>query len=227
MAVFLVCEGPKNGLDNRVLDALVIQYHALGVQIEPAGGSGSLGCVRAYLLNQPRHHSAISVEDRDYYSTQAQAHAGWGNPAANSYTWRRHEIENYLLHARVVLALFDDLRAAGVGWAAPLPATEADVLAMLQAVATPLLENHAAEVLRVELLRYSVAGGNLQFGALRPPAPPGAIVAGQAAWVPALQNEAARLIGACTAALAIQNCRLLRLQFVIISSLLNSRFRDS
>ena len=104
MAVFLVCEGPKNGLDNRVLDALVIQYHALGVQIEPAGGSGSLGCVRAYLLNQPRHHSAISVEDRDYYSTQAQAHAGWGNPAANSYTWRRHEIENYLLHARVVLA---------------------------------------------------------------------------------------------------------------------------
>jgi hypothetical protein len=51
MAVFLVCEGYNNGLDNRVLDALVIQQHNLSVQIVPAGGSGGLGSVALYLRN--------------------------------------------------------------------------------------------------------------------------------------------------------------------------------
>jgi len=126
-----------------------------------------------------------------------------GDLAANGYIWRRHEIENYLLHARVVLALFDDYRAAGALWAAALPASEPDVLALLQKVAAPLLENHTGEVLRVELLRHATAGGNLQFGAHTPPSPPGASVPGQAAWVPALQQEAARLCSVCTAAAAL------------------------
>ena len=43
MAVFLVCEGETTGLDNRVLDRLVIQFHNLSVQIAPSGGSGGLG----------------------------------------------------------------------------------------------------------------------------------------------------------------------------------------
>lgn len=202
MAVFLVCEGENNGLDNRVLDALVVQHHNLSVQMAPSGGSGGLGAVRVYLRNLAHQNVAISVEDRDYYRTQAQAHAGWGNLAAQGFVWRRHEIENYLLHPRVVLALFNDFRAAGIDWATSLPATEADALALLQAVATPLLENHAAEVLRVELLRHSTAGGNLQFGALHPPASPGATVAGQAAWLHALQQEAARLVKACTQAVS-------------------------
>ena len=203
MAVHLVCEGGTTGLDNRVLDRLVIQFHNLAVQMAPSGGSGGLGAVRVYLLNRSPNDVAISVEDRDYYRTQAQAHATWANLAANAYIWRRHEIENYLLHPRVVLALFDDYRAAGTPWAAALPATEPDVLALLQTVAAPLLENHAGEVLRVELLRHSTAGGNLQFGAIRPPAPAGASVPGQAAWVLALQQEAARLCGVCTAAAAL------------------------
>lgn len=203
MAVFLVCEGENTGLDNRLLDRLVIQFHNLSVQMAPSGGSAGLGAVRLYLLNRSANNVAISVEDRDYYRTQAQAHAGWGNPAAKEYVWRRHEIENYLLHPRVVLALFDDYRSTGIPWSLPLPATEADGLALLQTVAAPLLENHAAEMLRVELLRHSTAGGSLQFGALKPPAPPGATVAGQAAWVPALQQEATRLCGVCAAAAAI------------------------
>jgi hypothetical protein len=200
MAVFLVCEGENNGLDNRVLDSLVIQHFNLTLQMAPSGGSGGLGAVRRYLENLPGNNTAIYIEDRDYDQTHAQAHAGWGNPAANRYHWRRHEIENYLLEPRVVLALFDDLRAAGVPWAAPLPATEADVLVLLQTVASALLENHAGEVLRVELRDHSTATGNLQFGPPRPAAPPGATVPGQVAWVPALQNEAARLGTACTAA---------------------------
>lgn len=202
MGVFLVCEGGKKGLDNRVLDALVIQNHNLIVQMAPSGGSGGLGGVRVYLRNLSENNVAIAVEDRDYYRTQAQAHAGWGNPAAHEFFWRRHEIENYLLHPRVVLALFDDLRNTGFGWATPFPAAEPDAFALLQKVAIPLLENHAAEVLRVELLRHSVARGNLQFGALRPPAPPGATVAGQAGWVAALQQEAARLCASCVTAAA-------------------------
>jgi hypothetical protein len=183
----LVCEGQNNGLDNRVLDRLVIQFHNLGVQVAPSGGGGGLGAVRVYLLNLSQNNTAISIEDRDYYRTRADAHAGWGDLQAERYTWRRHEIENYLLHPQVVLALFDDYRAATVAWSFGLPTTESGVLAMLQAVATPMLENHAAELLRVELLRQSVAGGNLQFGPATPTAPPGAIVAGQAEWIPALQ----------------------------------------
>jgi hypothetical protein len=203
MAVHLVCEGGTTGLDNRVLDRLVIQSHNLAVQMAPSGGRGGLGAVRVYLLNRSANDVAICVEDRDYYRTRAEAHASWGNLAAGGYVWRRHEIENYLLHARIVLALFDDYRAAGVPWVTALSASEADVSALLRAVALPLLENHAGEVLRVELLRHSTAGGNLQFGALRPPAPPGAFVPGQVAWVAALQQEAARLSGVCTAAAAL------------------------
>lgn len=135
--------------------------------------------------------------------TQAEANVEWGDKTARRFHWRRHEIENYLLHPRVVSALFNDLRVKRIPWAAALPSTEADVSALLQTVATPLLENHAAETLRVELLRCSVSAGNLQFGAIRPPAPPGATVAGQALWVPALQREAARLLTSCAAAIAV------------------------
>jgi hypothetical protein len=155
------------------------------------------------LLNRSPNDVANAVEDRDYYRTRAQAHARWANLRADGYIWRRHEIENYLLHARVVLALFDDYRAAGKAWAAALPAAEPDIETLLQTVAAALLENHAGEVLRVELLEHSTAGGNLQFGAITPPAPAGARVPGQAAWIPALQQEAARLCGVCTAAAAL------------------------
>jgi hypothetical protein len=200
MAVFLVCEGESNGLDNRVLNPLVIQYHNLTVQMAPSGGSGGLGSVRRYLENLPGNNTAIYIADRDYDRSHAEALAGWGNHAANGYHWRQHEIENYLLHPRVVLTLFNDLRSNGFAWANPLPATEADVHALLRTIASPLLENHAAEVLRVELRNHSTAAGNLQFGPPRPPIPPGATVPGQAGWVSALQNEAARLGTACSAA---------------------------
>ena len=198
MAVHLVCEGEETGLDNRVLDRLVVQFHNLPVQVIPAGGSSGLGAVRTYLRHRSRNDVAITIEDRDYFRTRAEAHAIWGNNAASGYAWRRHEIENYLLHPRVVLALFDDYRAAA--WGAVLPTNEPDVLTLLQMVAAPLIENHAAEVLRVELLRRSTGGGSLQFGALKPPASSGSSVAGQAAWVPALQQEALRLCAVCAAA---------------------------
>src|SRR5438270_489153 len=107
MAVHLVCEGGNAGLDNRVLDRLVIQFHNLSVQIAPSGGRRGLGAVKNYLLNHSPNDVAISIEDRDYYRTQIEARVNWGNPQASEYIWRRHEIENYLLHPRVLLALFD------------------------------------------------------------------------------------------------------------------------
>jgi hypothetical protein len=185
------------------LDRLVIQFHSLNVQMAPSGGSGGLGAVRLYLQNRSPNDIAISVEDRDYYLTQADAHASWANLGAKKYIWRRHEIENYLLHPRVVLALFDDYRTAAFPWATALPSAEPDVLTLLQNVAAPLLENHAGEVLRVELQRHSTARGNLQFGAPKPPALPGANAPGHAAWVPGLQQEASRLCAVCTAAAAL------------------------
>ncbi len=202
MAVHLVCEGGITGLDYRVLDGLVVQFNNLAVRLAQSGGSGGLGAVRVFLLNRVPNDVAISVEDRDYHRTRAEAHARWANLAATGYIWRRHEIENYLVHPRVVLALFADYRTAGLAWAAALPVSEPDTLALLQAVAAPLLENHAGEMLRVELLRHSTAAGNLQFGAIRPLAPGGVGSPGQAAWVSALQQEANRLCGACTAAAA-------------------------
>jgi hypothetical protein len=197
MAVHLVCEGEDTGLDNRVLDRLVVQFHNLPVQVIPAGGSSGLGAVRTYLRHRSRNDVAITIEDRDYFRTRAEAHAIWGNNAAKGYFWRRHEIENYLLHPRIVSALFDDYRTQA--WGSVLPANEPDVFALLQTVAAPLIETHVAEVLRVESLRRSTAGGSLQFGPQRPPATPGIGVAGQAAWVPVLQREAIRLCQACTA----------------------------
>lgn len=203
MAVYLVCEGVVGGLDDRVLDELVIQHHALTVRTAPSGGSGGLGAVRDYLLKRVPNDVAISVRDRDYDRTRAEAHAGWGNRKTTGYTWRRHEIENYLLDPRVVLAFFNGRRSAGDVWARAMPGTEADVLTLLQAVAAPLLENHTAEVLRVELQQHSTTGGNLQFGPKPPAAPPGATVPGQVDWLPVLQQEAARLCGACAAAAAL------------------------
>ena len=94
---------------------------------------------------------------------------------------------------------------ASTAWAAALPASEPDVLGLLALVAGSLLENHAGEVLRVELLRLSTAARNLQFGPIRPPPPPGARFPGQAAWILVLEQEAARLCGACTAVAALPN----------------------
>jgi len=73
------------------------------------------------------------VEDRDY-RPGAVANATWANRAGRSFIWRRHEIENYLLHPRVVLELFNNFRATGAAWANSLPANEPDVSALLQSL---------------------------------------------------------------------------------------------
>jgi hypothetical protein len=199
VAVHLVCEGFRQGLDERVLDAVVIQYHNLAVLTSPTGGSSGLGAVRAYLQSRSANDVAVAVEDRNHRQF-ATANATWANQVGRSFIWRRHEIENYLLHPRVVLALFDELRAlSGFPWAAGLPATEAGADALLQSLAAPLLADHAGEVLREELVRQINAVGSVSFSFPRPAPPAGAHAPGQAQWQAALLQEATRLCQTCTA----------------------------
>src|SRR5262245_61551786 len=101
MTVHLVCEGERDSIDNRLLDAVLAQYHGLPVQIEPGGGKRSLRTIRAYLekRNPDPNRSpdiAIAVEDRDY-SPRADVEAEWMNPVARSLRWRWHQVENFLM----------------------------------------------------------------------------------------------------------------------------------
>ena len=207
MVVYLVCEGPRGGLDDRVLDALVVNSQILPltrVQIETAGGSKGHGAVRAYLESRspPPGDVAIAVEDRDYRLRQT-ADDSWVNLAGKSFIWRRHEIENFLLHPRVVPELFNDLRAAGAAWANVLPTTVADVSTLLRTLASPLLEDHAAEVLREEIVQQFNTIGSVSFGPTRPAPAAGSAAPGQAQWLPALVQEATRLGQTCAGVAAL------------------------
>ena len=196
MTVYLVCESSSQGLDRRVLEAVVVQLHNLKVLVEATGGMKGHGAVRDYLESHSKHDVAISIQDRDY-RLAATASNTWANPAGKNFIWRKHEIENHLLHPRVVHEAFQQFRTIGAAWTNSLPATENDASALLQTLAGPLLENHAAEVLREELVRKINVTGSLSFGPPRPAPPAGSQMRGQAQWVPALQMEASRLCQTC------------------------------
>lgn len=199
MAVFLVCEGPPGGLDDRLLDRLVVQRHGLTVVVKAIGGSDGLGAVSGFLRAQNYPTDvAVAVRDRDYWTAFADADASWANTAGHRFVWRRHEIENYLLHPAAVLRLFDTYRLTQP-WAAALPTTEPAVLALLQQIASPLIENHTGEVLKAELVGHADRS-RLRF---TPPKLGGSPFLSQAVWLPALQQEASRLSAACQTAAAL------------------------
>jgi hypothetical protein len=206
VVVYLVCEGPRGGLDDRVLDALVVNNRSplTRVQIETAGGSKGHSAVRFFLESRssPPQDVAIAVEDRDYRPRKT-ADDSWVNQAGKSFIWRRHEIENYLLHPRVVLELFNDFRGAGQAWANLLPTAMADVATLLRTLASPLLEEHAAGVLCEEMVQQVNAVGSASFGPKRPAPPAGTGAPGQAQWLPVLLQEAARLGQTCAAVAAL------------------------
>lgn len=191
MAVYLVCE---YALDGRVLDAVVIQRHNLNAQIALSGGNAGLGAIRRYLETRTTHDVAITIRDRDYDRTLAEANATWANTTGRELVRRRHEIENYLLEPRVVLDLFNEWRALPtVSWATALPSTEADVDTLLQQLAVPLIPSHAADLFRAETTQATNAIGSVRF--TRPNAQPaaGSQTPGPAEWLTALVTEGARL----------------------------------
>lgn len=65
MSIYLVCEGPHDGLDVRVLDLVIVQKLGRDVLVEPAGGDRSLGSVANYLEKRYRVR-AFAVEDRNF-----------------------------------------------------------------------------------------------------------------------------------------------------------------
>lgn len=151
---YLVCEGGPNSLDVRVLDSLIAHHLGCAVQVIPGGGEESLNAVRSWLerrsLRAPRNGSlggvqdvAFAVCDRNFLSCQESQ----ARRAKFKFVWQRHEIENYLLEPRVVLSAFASLRkTVNQVWVANLPASEDDTLMLLQDLARPMLDEHAARV---------------------------------------------------------------------------------
>ncbi|MBM4080820.1 MAG: hypothetical protein FJ278_14035 [Planctomycetes bacterium] len=162
--VYLVCEGPADGLDSRALDAVVAQILRVPVIVSPAGGDSSLASVASWLEERSRRtrkdgtlgppsDRAFSIEDRDY-RPRAEADASWHTKGNKRLMWRRHEVENYLLEPGVVLRAFDSLRrTVTFPWARKLPTEELAVAELLADLARPMSEDHAGRLLHWELRR--------------------------------------------------------------------------
>lgn len=201
-SVYLVCEGHADGLDVRVLDALVAQKLDVPVQVASGGGSTSLASVRAYLEDrsrQPRedgslgnpHDRALAVLDRDYRSA-AEVEGAWTDPTTREVYWSRHEIENYLLEPRVILVTFERLRATALGkWIETLPSDLAQVDELLMQIAAPLREEHAGCLAWWDL--RALVGREAEYRHPQPVRVPPARAADRDAWLAALAAEARRV----------------------------------
>jgi hypothetical protein len=66
--VYLVCEGVKNSLDNRMLNEILAQCYGLPILIEPGGGGRNPRIVRGWLEERGKDNGdiAILIHDRDY-----------------------------------------------------------------------------------------------------------------------------------------------------------------
>lgn len=148
--VYLICEGPIDGLDVRVLDRIIAQKLGRAIIIHGAGGSTSLRSVASFFEERSRKPSpdgrmgppvdhAYSVEDRNFSSTE-KVDSTW-EPTSKRFMWRRHEIENYLLEPRGVVDAFASLNATVSN--ANLPQTQEEIAAILEAGARPMIEDHA------------------------------------------------------------------------------------
>jgi hypothetical protein len=117
--------------------------------------------VRAY-LHHPPHDIALSIQDRNH-RPRLEAEQTWANPGGVRFIWRRHEFENYVREPAVVLELFEGYRQTlPPGWPQHLPTTLTSVSSLLQQIASPLLEDHAAGAFCAELLpRINTAGNPL------------------------------------------------------------------
>lgn len=179
--VYLVCEGPADGLDVRVLDAILAQKLGAFVRIAPAGGDKNLAGVRQYIEARGLG-AAIAIEDRNHRS-RADAALSWIG-TKQRLVWHRHEIENYLLEPRVVAAAFDSLRSR----MPRLPSSER-VVDVLADVARPMLFAHAAKLLAHALYVTTTHGNPVDFrlpGRARPEWR-------RAEWLDALHHEATRV----------------------------------
>lgn len=202
--VHLVCEGPADGLDVRVLNLLVAQSHNVAVRISAAGGDRSLGSVAEWLEENSRRpqtdgslgarrDTAICIEDRNFHP-RSRSEDLRANANGKRLVWLRHEIENYLLEPRVVFAAFQSFRQTVLRpWTQSLPNDETQVAALLSSLAQPLLEDHAGNVLLRELRERKGECGSTDLGSLPPRPSSGTGYPGREEWLKALHDEVGRL----------------------------------
>lgn len=152
--VYLVCEGTRDGLDQRLLNLMVVQrVGARNVRVEAVNGDSGLGSVAAWIRDREPGVGTIILEDRNLRSSE-EVERAWREAETRSslsvrICWSRHEIENFLLipHALVgALARLPDAHRSSA-WPADIPSAEA----LLQCAARPLLVAHAARLCWWEL----------------------------------------------------------------------------
>ena len=209
MSIYLVCEGPADGLDVRVLDLVIAQKLDRMVQIIPAGGERSLGSVASWLeersrkpfsdgtLSLPRDR-AYTVEDRDFRSLE-EVERTWQQPNQKRWVWRHHEIENYLLDPRLVADAFRALKAAHVRGADALPGDSDAVRCLLQELARPMLEDHAGWLTYWRLVSHKRNTVDTRLLWPHPPLQPApdSSYPGRTEWLDYLHSECVRLKDAC------------------------------
>lgn len=213
MAVYLVCEGPADGLDVRVLDLVIAQKIGRAVQIIPAGGDSSLGSIRKWLEERSRtqlpdgswsvpNDRAYAIEDRNFRSAEYVKQL-WQQPAQVRWVWRRHEIENYLLDPRLIAYAFQEIKKVPIAqkFAGDLPDTDAKALKLLQQLAQPMLEDYVGQLTCWQLSFYKGDMANTNLDCPRRP-PDFAITssssyASQVDWLKYLHAEGERLKQDC------------------------------
>jgi hypothetical protein len=214
MAVYLVCEGPADGLDVRVLDLVIAQKLGRTVQIIPVGGDSSLGSVRRWLEERSRtqlpdgiwsdsQDRAYAIEDRNFRSA-ADIEERWQQTNQKQWIWRRHEIENYLLDSRLVARAFQEIKKVPIAqkFADNLPDTDIQALNLLQQLAKPMLEDYIGQPVCQQLNFYK--GDTAKTNLSCPQHPPEfsptptSPYPGRAEWLNYLQHESQRLKHACS-----------------------------
>ncbi|MBN1877359.1 MAG: hypothetical protein JXA33_24255 [Anaerolineae bacterium] len=198
MIVYLICEGPNDGLDVRVLDLILAQKLGRLVRIKPAGGESSLRSIARYVEERLHATRAYSIADRNY-TPLSEVEAIWDNQLSRHFMWHRHEIENYLLQPELLSALFTEWQTMRVTGSAGLPTTCPDIWEWLRGIAAPMLADHAGYVILHEIKGTQQRWDTRWLYPTRDTLKrlPNTRYANQEAWERYLQNESQRLQQAC------------------------------
>lgn len=205
--IYLVCEGERGGLDDRILDLAIAQTHGLPILLRAAGGDTAIRAVGSYLEERSRRERpnrtlgdavdiALGVCDRDYRRRE-EAERTWC-PDSRLFMWRRHEIENYLLQPEILDAAFESLRrTVDADWVSELPQGLGETTELLKQIAEPLLEDHAGNVLAWEVRAHVQEKVGTTLTIPTPPNLPDTKYSDRDGWLEAISDDMIRFKGAC------------------------------
>ncbi|MHC5539565.1 hypothetical protein ACYOEI_15210 [Singulisphaera rosea] len=194
--VYLVCEGERNSLDVRLLDAVLAQYYKLPIVIEPAGGGSNPRIVRRWLERRVSGDIAFLIHDRDY-EPLAEIDAGWQDPDERSLFWRSHEIENHLLQPWLIHGLFENYRGTiNKPWVADLPADQGAIDTALRVLSPRLFIDHIGRTLCRQLRQHKTSLGATE---LNVPAGIDPLASTVAEWQAGIQGQIAQMHATCNA----------------------------